>query len=280
MGTEEIQAFLTHLAEQKVSASTQNQALAALLFLYSEVLARQLVDLGDFVRAKRPHRIPVVLTQPEVLAVLANMNGVTKLMASLLYGSGLRLLECASMRVKDLDFERNEIRLRDGKGRRDRVTPLPRTLSEPLRAHLREGRRAHEVEIAKGGGWVTVPDALERKYPNLGREWIWQWVFPATRTYVDSTTGEVRRHHLHETVLQRAVKVAAEAAQIDKPVTCHVFRHSFATHLLEGGYDIRTIQELLGHRDVSTTMIYTHVLNRGGLGVRSPLDFQGPERRR
>jgi integron integrase len=278
LGAEEIRAFLSHLADQRVSASTQNQALAALIFLYGEVLGHPLAELGEFSRAKRPQRIPVVLTQREVLAVLERMTGVPKLMASLLYGSGLRLLECVSLRIKDIDFERGEIRLRDGKGQKDRVTPLPQTLIEPLRAHLDEVRRKHQQEVREGGGWATMPTALARKYPKAGHEWIWQWVFPATRTYVERVTGEVRRHHLHETVLQRAVHVAAQLSGVEKRVTCHVFRHSFATHLLETGYDIRTIQELLGHRDVSTTMLYTHVMNRGGLGVRSPLDLPGERR--
>jgi integron integrase len=273
LGTEVIERFLTHLAvERGVSASTQNQALAAILFLYVHVLGRPREDFGDFVRASRPERLPIVLTAREAFAVLEHMRGVPRLMASLLYGSGLRVLECATLRVKDLDFARREIVLRDGKGRKDRVTPLPVRVLEPLREHLARWRVVHADEARRGGGRVALPDALERKYPNASREWAWQWVFPATRTYCDRETGEERRHHLHETVLQRAVRAAAQAAGIAKPVSCHVLRHSFATHLLEAGQDIRTIQELLGHRDVATTMIYTHVLNRGGLGVRSPLD--------
>lgn len=273
LGAKEIQAFLNHLADRRVSASTQNQALAAVLFLYAHVLARPIDELGDFVRAKRPERIPVVLTQAEVLLVLEHMPGPTGLMASLLYGSGLRLLECLTLRIKDLDLGRLEIRVRDGKGRRDRVTPLPVRLVPSLRRHLGDVRRRFDAELARGGGWVALPDALARKYPHAGREWTWQWLFPASRSYTDAATGEVRRHHVHETVLQRAVRAAALEAGVTKPVSCHVLRHSFATHLLELGYDIRTIQELLGHRDVSTTMIYTHVLQRGGLGVRSPLDL-------
>ncbi len=273
LGATEIQAFLEHLVtHRRVSASTQNQALAALLFLYVQVLDRPTTLSGELTRGRRPERIPVVLTPSEVAAVLERLEGAPRLMASLLYGAGLRLLECATLRVKDLDLERREIRVRDGKGRKDRVTPLPRRLLEPLTAHLAAVRKLHEAELAKGGGVVALPEGLARKYPNAAREWTWQWVFPATRPYVDRETGEVRRHHLHETVLQRAVREAAIGAGLSKRVSCHVLRHSFATHLLEGGYDIRTIQELLGHRDVATTMIYTHVLNRGAQGVRSPLD--------
>lgn len=273
LGAEHVTAFLTHLAtEQKVSASTQNQALAALLFLYVDVLRKPLAELEGLVRAKRPHRIPVVLTQAEVQRLLEQLDGPVHLVAGLLYGAGLRLLEAARLRVKDLDLERREIRVRDGKGRRDRVTPLPRSLLAELEAHLQRVARQHQADLAAGAGWVELPDALRAKYPRAGREWPWQWVFPATRRYTHPETGEQRRHHLHETVIQRAVREAALAAGISKRAHCHTLRHSFATHLLESGYDIRTIQELLGHRDVSTTMIYTHVLNRGGLGVRSPLD--------
>lgn len=273
MGAVEIRGFLEHLAAvERVAASTQNQCLAALLFLHAEVLGVPVDALGDFVRAKRPHRLPVVLTPEEVVAVLDRLEGTMALIGALLYGSGLRLLELATLRVKDLDLERAEIVVRDGKGRRDRVTTLPRSLIERLRAHLERVRHLHERDVAEGAGWVQLPDALRRKYPNAGREWPWQWVFPATRRYVDPATGEVRRHHLHETAIQRAVRQAGLAAGVSQRVHCHALRHSFATHLLEAGSDIRTIQELLGHRDVSTTMIYTHVLNRGGLGVRSPLD--------
>jgi integron integrase len=273
LGPEAIEAFLTHLAtEGHVSASTQNQALAALLFLYVRVLAQPTAWLSQFVRAKRPERLPATLTADEVMAVLDQMTGPTRLMASLLYGSGLRLLECACLRVKDLDFERREVVVRDGKGQKDRITMLPDGLVAPLRVHLGEVRAQHDADLRQGAGWVELPDALGRKYPNAGREWPWQWVFPATRTYQVPGTSEVRRHHLHESVLQRAIHAASLAARTSKRVSPHVLRHSFATQLLEMGYDIRTIQELLGHRDVSTTMIYTHVLNRGGLGVRSPFD--------
>jgi len=273
MGEAEVTRFLSHLAvERKVSASTQNQALAALLFLYRVVLGIELKWLDEMVRAKRPQRLPVVLTRREVRELLERLRGTTWLMTSLLYGSGLRLLECARLRVKDVDFERGEILVRDGKGRKDRVTMLPASVKGPLRAHLAQVWRMHAEDLRQGLGSVELPDALAQKFPNASREWGWQWVFPASRHYLIRATGERRRHHLHETVLQRAVKQAAREAGIAKPASCHTLRHSFATHLLEAGQDIRTIQELLGHRDVSTTMIYTHVLNRGGLGVRSPLD--------
>ena len=221
-------------------------------------------------------RLPVVLSRDEVASLLSHLRGVVWLMAALLYGAGLRLLECAELRVKDLDFDRGELVVRDGKGGKDRVTMLPAALRGPLREHLARVKAQHEADVAAGRGSVALPGALRVKYPGASVEWAWQWVFPATRFYVDRQTGERRRHHLHESVLQRAVKDAARAAGISRPATCHSLRHSFATHLLEAGYDIRTIQELLGHRDVSTTMIYTHVLNRGGRGVRSPLDQAGP----
>ena len=262
-----------------MSASTQNQALAALLFLYVHVLEQPPGAFAAFVRAKRPQRVPVVLTFAEVSALLGEMSGVPALMAALLYGSGLRLLECAHLRVKDVDLERRELVVRDGKGRKDRVTMLPQKLVEQLRQQLARAREQHEADVEAGAGWVEMPDALDQKLPNAGREWPWQWVFPATRTYQDPVSGRTRRHFLHETVLQRAVRAAALAARLSKRVGCHTLRHSFATHLLEAGYDIRTIQEPLGHRDVSTTMIYTHVLNRGGRGVTSPLDgLVGPRR--
>jgi integron integrase len=268
-----VQRFLTHLAVQKaVSASTQNQALGALLFLYHDVLAISLEREMRFVRAKRPERLPVVLTPVEVRAVLDRMQGTPKLMAGLLYGSGLRLLECAQLRVKDLDFERAEIRVRDGKGRKDRVVPLPALLVRALREQLEYVRTQHRTDVSAGAGYVALPDALARKYPNAPREWPWQWLFPATRLYLHTATQQRRRHHLHETVLQRALRQAALASGIAKRINAHTLRHSFATHLLETGHDIRTIQELLGHRDVATTMLYTHVLNRGALGVLSPLD--------
>lgn len=273
LGPEEIEAFLTHLAnDAKVAASTQNQALAAILFLYAHVLGVALPNVGDFTRAKRPERIPVVLSQAEVSSLLSHMSGVTGLMAQLLYGAGLRLLECARLRVKEVDFDRRELVVRDGKGRKDRRTLLPEQTIAPLRQHLARVREQHEADVAHGAGWVELPDALDRKLPNAGREWPWQWVFPATRTYREPESGQRRRHHLHETVLQGAVRDAVLATGMSKRASCHTLRHSFATHLLEAGYDIRTIQELLGHADVSTTMIYTHVLNRGGRGVRSPLD--------
>jgi integron integrase len=273
LGRTDVEAFLTHLANvEQVSASTQNQALAALLFLYAHVLSTPLDRVGDFVRAKRPERVPTVLSPPDIANVLNRLTGPTALMAALLYGSGLRLMECARLRVKDLDFERRQITVRDGKGRKDRVTMLPERLIAPLRTHLEAVRAQHMIDLAAGGGWVELPEALERKYPGTGREWPWHWVFAATRTYLHRPTGQLRRHHLHETVLQKAIRKAVVEAQLPARAGCHTLRHSFATHLLESGYDIRTIQELLGHQDVATTMIYTHVLNRGGHGVQSPLD--------
>jgi integron integrase len=273
MGSAEVNAFLTDLAiRQRVSASTQNQALSALLFLYDAVLARRLGDLGEVLRARRPVRLPVVLTKHEVSAVLGELSGTTGLMASLIYGAGLRLLECCTLRVKDIDLEQGEVRVRDGKGGRDRVTMLPSSLRAALAKHLAAVKSQHEADCAQGAGAVALPDGLGRKYPRAPWEWPWQWVFPATRHYVDRLSGQRRRHHLHETVLQRAFKDAVRRAGIAKPASIHTLRHSFATHVLEAGYDIRTIQELLGHRDVATTMVYTHVLNRGGHGVKSPLD--------
>jgi integron integrase len=273
MGADEVTAFLTALAvDGKVAASTQNQALSALLFLYREVLAVELPWLDGLVRAKPPHRLPIVLTREEVRAVLGKLNGVPRLMALLLYGAGLRLLECCRLRIKDVDFGSNQLFIRDGKGHKDRATMLPAAVKTPLADHIERVRAEHQADVRRGAGWVELPWALARKYPNAGREWGWQWVFPATRMYVDRQTGQRRRHHLHESVLQRAVKDAARASGLAKHATCHSFRHSFATHLLEDGQDIRTVQELLGHQDVSTTMIYTHVLNRGPAGVRSPAD--------
>jgi integron integrase len=269
----DISAFITSLAvERNVAASTQNQALAALVFLFRNVLSRPLVGIDIAVRARRPVRLPVVLTRDEVRRVLSNMAGTPQLVGSLLYGSGLRLLEALNLRVKDLDFGRGEIRLRDGKGRKDRVTMLPAVVSKSLRQHLEWVRLLHHKDLSQGAGRVMLPDSLKRKYPNADREWGWQWVFPATSRYFDRDASMERRHHLHESVVQRAMKDAVEKSGIAKPATCHTLRHSFATHLLEAGYDIRTVQELLGHRDVRTTMIYTHVLNRGALGVRSPAD--------
>ena len=273
MGAPEVARFLSSLAvEGKVAASTQNQALSALLFLYRYVLQQDLPWLDDIVRARRPKHLPVVLTRDEVRAVISRMEGAARLMATLLYGSGLRLLECARLRVQDVDFAMNQIVVRDGKGAKDRVTVLPAVAKEPLRRHLSKVKRQHDADLALGAGWVELPWALARKYPNAGREWPWQWVFPATRFYFDEASGQRRRHHLHETVLQRAVLEAARQAHLGKRATPHTFRHSFATHLLEDGRDIRTVQELLGHNDVSTTMIYTHVLNRGPSGVTSPAD--------
>jgi integron integrase len=269
----EINAFLTYLAvKEKVSASTQNQALAALLFFHRHVIGREVGDLGEIVRARRPERIPVVMTREEVKAVLANLEGDKRLMATLMYGAGLRLMECLCLRVQDIDFERNEIMVRDGKGGKDRRTMLPNSIKRMLQDHLSTVRAIHERDLAEGWGRVSIPDALDRKYPAAPREWSWQWVFPQENRWRNPQTGEEGRHHLHETVLQRAVKEAVRRSHVVKHVGCHTFRHSFATHLLESGYDIRTIQELLGHKDVSTTMIYTHVLNKGGRGVSSPAD--------
>jgi len=272
MGELEVTAFLTALATREhVSASTQNQAFSAILFLYREVLGRELRGLDQVPRAKPPVRLPLVLSRGEVATVLARLRGTPLLMASILYGAGLRLLECARLRVKDVDFERRELTVRDGKGRKDRVTLLPGGLVAPLSVHIARVTRLHVEDLSAGIG-VELPYALARKYPNASTELAWRWVFPAARVYVDRRTGEVRRHHLHESVLQRAVREAVVKAGLTKPATCHTLRHSFATHLLESGYDIRTIQELLGHSDVNTTMVYTHVLNRGGRGVLSPLD--------
>ena len=278
MAEPEINAFLTHLAvEQNVSASTQNQALSAILFLYRRVLKREVGELGDLVRAREPQHLPVVLTRDEVRRVLSHMQGAEWLMASLLYGSGLRLSECLRLRVQDVDLARGELRVRDGKGAKDRATVLPQALKVPLQRQLAEARMVHEHDLAEGFGRVVLPDALARKYPNASAEWGWQWVFPQEKRWVNAAQGTQGRHHMHPTVLQRAVKVAVRAAGIAKHAGCHTLRHSFATHLLEDGYDIRTIQELLGHRDVRTTMIYTHVLNKGALGVSSPLDRWRPD---
>jgi integron integrase len=273
MGAGEIGAFLSHLATALgTSASTQNQALAALLFLYKEVLGREVEWLGDVVHARRPQRLPIVLSQDEVRALLAKMRGLPRLVTALLYGSGLRLLEALTIRVKDLDLDRRELTVRDGKGRKDRLTMIPESLVDALTDQLATVRRQHDRDVASGHGDVQLPDAIARKYPAASREWTWQWIFPAARHYEDATTGQRRRHHLHETVIQRSVRAACRAARIPKLATPHTLRHSFATHLPESGHDIRTIQELLGHSSVSTTMIYTHVLNRGPHGVRSPLD--------
>ncbi|WP_027147331.1 integron integrase [Methylobacter marinus] len=274
MGMAEVEAFLTHLAvEGKVSASTQNQALSALLFLYKEVLLIDLPWLNDVVRAKQPQRLPNVLTRTEVRAVLVRMSGIHGLMANLLYGTGMRLMECVRLRVKDVDFERGEILIRDGKGAKDRVTMLPESLKASLQAHLQQRRALFDDDTRLRKASVYLPDALERKYPNASTEWAWQYIFPSGSYSLDPRSGVERRHHIDEKLLQRAMKKAVQASGIAKPATPHTLRHSFATHLLDSGYDIRTVQELLGHKDVQTTMIYTHVLNKGGRGVRSPLDM-------
>ena len=273
MGVDEIRQYLSHLAtDGHVTASTQNVALAALLFLYREVLQINLPLIEGVERAKRPQRIPVVLTSEEVRRVLAQLTGTHHLMASLLYGAGLRLMECVRLRVQDLDFNYCQITVRDGKGEKDRRTILPRQLAESLQRHLAKVRLQHEEDVKQGFGSVFLPYALERKHPQAATDWVWQYVFPAAKLSADPRTGAQRRHHSSEDRLQKAVKKAMEGAGIEKRASCHTLRHSFATHLLEDGYDIRTIQELLGHADISTTMIYTHVLNRGGKGVRSPLD--------
>ena len=273
LGETEISRFLTYLANQrKVSASTQNQAASALLFLCRKVFRKEIERLNDIVRAKPSKRLPVVLTRAEVQALMDQLGDVQSLMVQLLYGGGLRLLECLRLRVKDLDFDRRSITVRCGKGNKDRVTVLPDKVVLLLRRHLLKVRELHETDLREGGGWVELPDALGRKSPRAGQEWPWHWVFPASRQYRDHETGQLRRHHYHESSLQRVVKQAAYKAGITKRVSCHIFRHSFATHLLEDGTDIRTLQELLGHSSVTTTQIYTHVLNRGANGVRSPLD--------
>jgi integron integrase len=273
LGGEEVSQFLSALAvHETVSASTQQQALNALVFLYRAVLGRDFGWLHDVVRAKKPKRLPVVLSKEEVQALLRELKGEKWLMATLLYGAGLRLLECLRLRVKDIDFARNQLVVRAGKGDKDRLTMLPAVVKTSLVKHLKEVQRQYEDDLAHGFGRVYLPNALERKYPNANKEWGWQWVFPASQISTDPRSGEQRRHHLHESVLQRAIKEATHKARIHKPVSCHTLRHSFATHLIEDGYDIRTVQELLGHTDVRTTMIYTHVLNRGGQGVRSPAD--------
>jgi integron integrase len=272
-GATDVKAYLDYLAvEREVSASTQNQALNALVFLYREALKQPFGELDEIVRAKRPQRMPVVLTREEVNAILAGMEGIYGLMTGLLYSSGLRLMECVRLRVKDVDFAQRQIMVRNGKGQKDRVTMLAERYVEPLQNHLAQVKILHAQDLAQGHGAVYLWPGLERKYPNASREWRWQYVFPAKTLSVDPRSGKVRRHHINEQLLHRAVKQAVEQAAITKLVSCHTFRHSFATHLLQAGSDIRTVQELLGHADVSTTMIYTHVLNRPGLAVKSPAD--------
>ena len=273
LGEADVSAFLSALAQEgQVAASTQNQALSALLFLYKKVLQRELAFIGGVARVKRPPKLPVVLAPVEVRTVLAQLHGQYRLMGELLYGSGLRLLECLRLRIKDVDFEYLQILVRDSKGGKDRRTMLPVSVVPALRDHVDKVKHRHDVDLAEGFGTVHLPGALERKMPNASREWAWQYVFPAAKRSADPRTGIEQRHHVSEKNLQNAVKSSVRAARINKAASCHTFRHSFATHLLENGYDIRTVQELLGHKDVSTTMIYTHVLNKPGLGVRSPLD--------
>ena len=276
LGAAEVEAFLTHLAvARNVSANTQNQAKSALLFLYKEVLGSELPWLDDVQQAKTPKRLPVVLTQDEVSKILSRLEGTQHLVVSLLYGTGMRILEALRLRVKDVDFARKEILIRDGKGFKDRVTMLPLSLIAPLKAHLEKVKNLHEADLAKGYGAVYMPQALGKKYPYAAHDWAWQYVFPSGKLSVDPRSDDavIRRHHVQDQAIQRAVRQAVVDAGIVKPATPHTFRHSFATHLLESGYDIRTVQELLGHSDVATTMIYTHVLNKGGCGVSSPLDI-------
>jgi integron integrase len=275
MGAPEIRAFLTHLAvRRQVAASTQNQALNALVFLYKAVLRIEPGDFGEIERAKKPARLPVVLSREEIRRLLdALPAGTTGLMARLLYGTGMRLMECIRLRVKDVDFGQNKLIVRDGKGAKDRVTLLPEKLKPGLQGHLQRVKVLHESDLKEGRGEVYLPFALARKYPNAGKEWGWQYVFPAQKVSTDPRTGLVRRHHAGEQTVQRAIKQALRLAKIPKPASCHTLRHSFATHLLEAGYDIRTVQELLGQESVETTQIYTHVMQKPGLGVRSPLDI-------
>jgi integron integrase len=275
MGAKEIKEYLTYLAvKQSVSSSTQNQALNAIIFLYKDVLKQNVEDFSDFKRAKLPQKVPLVLNQLEIEKLFQNLDGVYFLIAKLLYGSGLRLLEALRLRIKDIDFTYKEITVRDGKGAKDRVTLLPVSAIEPLKLHLKKVRIIHRLDLTAGLGEVYLPDALERKYPKASKSWAWQYVFPAPRISVDPRSGKKRRHHLSESMVQKEIKNAVRKSEINKPATPHTLRHSFATHLLKSGYDIRTVQELLGHKDVKTTMIYTHVLNRGGLSVISPADIE------
>jgi len=274
MGVLEINRFITHLVvERKASASTQNQALSAILFLYRNLLHIELDESSlDFIRPKKGKRVPVILSREEARAIIEKLTGPYKLMVQVMYGSGVRLMECLRLRVKDIDFENHQILVYDGKGGDDRVTMLPDSILVPLREHLQQIKVLHQKDVAAGFGSVYLPFGLDKKFPNVHKQWIWQYVFPASVLSADPQTGIVRRHHIHETALQKSIRAAAHLAQVDKRVTPHTFRHSFATHLLQNGYDIRTVQELLGHKDVKTTMIYTHVLQRGGLAVKSPLD--------
>ncbi|RJQ65396.1 MAG: integron integrase [Desulfobacteraceae bacterium] len=273
MGGPEIAHFLSHLAAGNVSASTQNQALCAIVFLYKAVLNKDPGEFKDVVWAKRSRKLPSVLTREETKSLLKHLKDEKWIMANLLYGAGLRLMECLRLRIKDIDFSYKQVIVRDGKGEKDRITMLPACTADPLKTHLARVKEIHEEDLRDGFGSVYLPNALTKKYPNADREWIWQYVFPSKKRSVDPRTGIERRHHIHEIVLQRAVKEASRLSGLTKKVSCHTLRHSFATHLLESGYDIRTIQELLGHKDVQTTMIYTHVLNRGGRGVESPADL-------
>jgi len=273
LGAESVKEYLEYLAEKRqVTASTQSQALNAIVFLYNQVIDKPLGDIGDFARAKKPKRLPVVLTRDEANRLLSALSGTTALIAGLLYGSGLRIMECVRLRVKDIDFEQNQIMVRDGKRQKDRITMLPGRFRQRLLDHLKKVKELHDKDLSEGKGDVYIWPAIGRKYPRAAREWIWQYFFPSDRLSVDSESMKVRRHHVHENGVQRSVKDAALRIGLTKRVSCHTLRHSFATHLLESGYDIRTVQELLGHSDVSTTMIYTHVLNTPGLAVRSPVD--------
>ena len=276
MGKPEIEAFLSHLVmKRNVASSTQNQAFNAILFLYKYALDIDMPEDINALRSKKPVRVPTVMTREETLKLIAMMSGTHQLMAKLIYGCGLRVMECIRLRVKDIDFEMNQIVVRDGKGKKDRITVLPDGVKQALKEHLVYVRRLHQNDLARGYGRVYLPNALAKKYPNADRQWRWQYAFPAKMLSKDPRSGTKRRHHLHVSSIQKAIRKAVRLSAVVKPVGCHTLRHSFATHLLAEGYDIRTVQELLGHKDVSTTMIYTHVLNRGGKGVRSPLDFAG-----